>query len=215
MSLDTPATIAILGSGPIGLEAALYARFLGYDVILIDQQGLADRLSGHDTDALDLALADLTSTLGRAALTSHDADWGTDIESSLESIDSWYSSYVVPLSQTDLLASLPRLAMSIGAITVTEEGLLLEADGDQQESLNVDAVIDVDGTCAGTQQVYQLPRVALDEITAAGLRESFQAGLSAIRKLFADLGGRQELDLYDSVGHLPGADDSSSSNRNK
>ena len=32
MALDTPASIAVLGAGPIGLEAALYARFLGYDV---------------------------------------------------------------------------------------------------------------------------------------------------------------------------------------
>ncbi|MEC9117285.1 MAG: FAD-dependent oxidoreductase, partial [Planctomycetota bacterium] len=32
MAIDTPATIAILGAGPIGLEAALYARFLGYEV---------------------------------------------------------------------------------------------------------------------------------------------------------------------------------------
>ena len=32
MAIDTPARLAILGAGPIGLEAALYARFLGYDV---------------------------------------------------------------------------------------------------------------------------------------------------------------------------------------
>jgi len=32
MALDPPARIAVLGAGPIGLEAALYGRFLGYDV---------------------------------------------------------------------------------------------------------------------------------------------------------------------------------------
>ena len=36
MAVDTPATIAILGAGPIGLEAALYARVLGYDVVVYE-----------------------------------------------------------------------------------------------------------------------------------------------------------------------------------
>ena len=40
MMLDTPATIAITGNGPIGLEAALYARFLGYQVILVGKTSL-------------------------------------------------------------------------------------------------------------------------------------------------------------------------------
>ena len=33
MAIDTPATILIIGAGPLGLETALYARYLGYDVI--------------------------------------------------------------------------------------------------------------------------------------------------------------------------------------
>ena len=37
MAIDTPARIAILGAGPIGLEAALYARYLGYDVDLYER----------------------------------------------------------------------------------------------------------------------------------------------------------------------------------
>ncbi len=36
MAVDTPAVIAIIGAGPIGLEAALYGRYLGYDVRLFD-----------------------------------------------------------------------------------------------------------------------------------------------------------------------------------
>jgi len=37
MSLDSP-TIAILGAGPIGLESALYGRFLGYDVHVYERE---------------------------------------------------------------------------------------------------------------------------------------------------------------------------------
>jgi NADPH-dependent 2,4-dienoyl-CoA reductase/sulfur reductase-like enzyme len=39
--IDAPAVVAILGAGPIGIEAALYARFLGYDVLLFDQGKVA------------------------------------------------------------------------------------------------------------------------------------------------------------------------------
>ena len=41
MAIDTPARLAILGAGPIGLEAALYARFLGYDVVVYETGDVA------------------------------------------------------------------------------------------------------------------------------------------------------------------------------
>ena len=46
MAIDTPARIAVLGAGPIGLEAALYARFLGYDVDVYERGKVADRNLG-------------------------------------------------------------------------------------------------------------------------------------------------------------------------
>ncbi len=44
MAVDTPATIAVIGAGPIGLEAALYARFLGYDVRIYERDAVARSL---------------------------------------------------------------------------------------------------------------------------------------------------------------------------
>ncbi|HVW37886.1 MAG TPA: FAD-dependent oxidoreductase, partial [Pirellulales bacterium] len=44
MAVDTPARIAILGAGPIGLEAALYARYLGYDVDIYERGRAAENL---------------------------------------------------------------------------------------------------------------------------------------------------------------------------
>ncbi len=48
----------------------------------------------------------------------------------------------------------------------------------------------------------------MQEITPETLKDAFRAGLAAIRGLFAVLGDRHDLDLYDSVGYLPGAGDS-------
>ena len=49
MFVEPPATIAVLGAGPIGLEAALYARFLGYDVLLFERGNVAENVRqwGH------------------------------------------------------------------------------------------------------------------------------------------------------------------------
>ena len=42
MAIDTPARLAILGAGPIGLETALYARFLGYAVDVYERGEVAE-----------------------------------------------------------------------------------------------------------------------------------------------------------------------------
>lgn len=207
MMLDTPATIAITGNGPIGLEAALYARFLGYQVILVGKTSLADMLAAGDSIELDLRLSDLSSTLGRAALAAHDEQQQISLDTSLLSCQEWYETYLGPLSRTDLLADQQKWQVTLESITLSENGLLLAA-GDCDESLEVDAVVDGTEQSLLIDRVYQLPEVRLQGITPGSLEDAFRAGLSAIRELFALLGGRQDLDLYDSVGYLPGADDS-------
>jgi hypothetical protein len=207
MMLDTPATIAITGNGPIGLEAALYARFLGYQVILVGKTSLADMLVAGDSIELDLRLSDLSSTLGRAALAAHDEQQQISLDTSLLSCQEWYETYLGPLSKTDLLADQQKWQVTLESITLSENGLLLAA-GDCDESLEVDAVVDGTEQSLLIDRVYQLPEVRLQGITPGSLEDAFRAGLSAIRELFALLGGRQDLDLYDSVGYLPGADDS-------
>jgi hypothetical protein len=207
MMLDTPATIAITGNGPIGLEAALYARFLGYQVILVGKTSLADMLATGDSIELDLRLSDLSSTLGRAALAAHDEQQSISLDTSLLSCKGWYESYLGPLSRTDLLADQQKWQVTLESISLSEKGLLLTA-GDSDESLEVDAVIDGKEQSLPIDRVYQLPEVRLQGISPGSLESAFRVGLSAIRELFALLGGRQDLDLYDSVGYLPGADDS-------
>ena len=49
MMVDTPATIAVLGAGPIGLEAALYGRFLGYAVNVYERGRVGDNLRRDPT----------------------------------------------------------------------------------------------------------------------------------------------------------------------
>ena len=69
--IDTPATIAIIGAGPGGIEAALYARFLGYSVELYDQHRVCDSLRRWGQRPMSGTWCDLTSPLGLAALQAH------------------------------------------------------------------------------------------------------------------------------------------------
>ena len=68
MAVDTPARIAILGAGPIGVETALYARFLGYDVDLYERQEVAANLLRWGHVRMFSPFSWNSSPLGLAAL---------------------------------------------------------------------------------------------------------------------------------------------------
>ncbi len=68
MAIDTPATVAVLGAGPIGIEAALYARYLGYDVVILEQQAVAAHVRHRGNEPLTSPFAQLSTPLGLAAL---------------------------------------------------------------------------------------------------------------------------------------------------
>ena len=75
MAVDTPARIAILGAGPIGLEAALYARFLGYDVDLYERGNVADNILRWGHVRMFSPFGMNRSTLGLAALQAQDESY--------------------------------------------------------------------------------------------------------------------------------------------
>ena len=104
MFLDTPATIAILGGGPIGIESALYARFLGYDVTIVERGEPFGRLRRWKHLRLLSAFRDHRSSLGLAALEAHDQDYQPPDDDAELTIEDWVRLYLLPLSQTDLIA---------------------------------------------------------------------------------------------------------------
>lgn len=103
MAVDTPATIAIIGGGPIGLEAALYARFLGYDVLLFERGDVAANVERWGHVELFTPFSMNSSSLAVAAL---DAQGVRDLPKQSELITGtqWRKRYLLPLSRTDLLA---------------------------------------------------------------------------------------------------------------
>src|SRR2546421_4457964 len=104
MELDTPARIAILGAGPIGLEAALYARYLGYDVDVYERGQVAEHVRrwGHARMFTPFRLN--RSPLALAALQAQDGNWRPPADEAFLTGREFADRYLIPLAQSDLLS---------------------------------------------------------------------------------------------------------------
>ena len=208
MTLETPATIAILGAGPLGLEATLYARFLGFDALLLDPgQALAD-LRELIEPAAAIPRSRLSSTLGRAAIASHQEEQEEQETAADQQIDSgraWWEAYFEPLAATDLVASSLRLDTRVNSISGELPQLQLDWTRQQQtESTELAIVIDTLGQHAGQPGVVELSCLQLAGSPLHEWESAFCQGLASIQQLFAALTGREGLDLYNTLDHLPG-----------
>jgi hypothetical protein len=104
MAVDTPARIVVIGAGPIGLEAALYARFLGYEVAIYERGRVAENVQRWGQSTLSNPWRMNVTSLGLAALRAQDSLWTPPAGDTLLTGRDWAAQYLVPLSQTDLLA---------------------------------------------------------------------------------------------------------------
>jgi glycine/D-amino acid oxidase-like deaminating enzyme len=135
MAVDTPARIAILGAGPIGLEAALYARYLGYDVDLYERGRVAEHLRQWGHVRLFTPFSANSSPLGVAALAAQDTDWKPPAADALLAARELVERYLVPLALSDLLADCLHERSEI--VTVGR-GALLKGDLSGEERAEAD-----------------------------------------------------------------------------
>lgn len=103
MAMDTPAKIAILGAGPVGLEAALYARFLGYDVVIFERGEIAEHVRQWGHVRMFSPFGMNSSPLGVAALTAQDENYDPPGDDEIVTGRQWVERYLDPLAHSDLL----------------------------------------------------------------------------------------------------------------
>ena len=103
MSVETPARIAVLGAGPVGLETALYARFLGYDVDVYERGHVAHHVQQWGHIRMFSPFRMNRSTLGLAALSAQSDTYKPPDGEDLLTGRQWAERYLLPLSETDLL----------------------------------------------------------------------------------------------------------------
>jgi hypothetical protein len=159
MAVDTPAKIAILGAGPVGLEAALYARYLGYDVDLYESGTVAQglRRAGHVRPFEPWR--SVTTSLGRASLKNQDARWQAPADDAVLTNDQLADAYFDKLARCDLLADCFQQGL---VVAVGREGLhrgeflqderridvpfrLIVLDAEGYRATHADVVIDCTG----------------------------------------------------------------------
>ncbi len=116
ISLESPATIAVIGAGPIGLEAALYGRFLGYEVTVFDRGPVAANVQQWQHLPLLTPFHDLHSRLGRYAITTQNPQHEFPGPEDCITGQQWRQTYLLPLAETDLLADSLRRQHRVVAV---------------------------------------------------------------------------------------------------
>jgi len=161
--MDDLPSLAILGAGPIGLEAALYARYLGYKVQLLERgPTAAANVLQWEHVSLFTPFGMNASPLGIAALQAQNPSWQCpDANETLTGAE-LYLRYWQPLAESDLVAGVLQCDTEVLAIGrqgwLKREGvgdpqrgeapfslLLRSADGTERTA-TADVVVDCTGT---------------------------------------------------------------------
>lgn len=101
--VEAPATIAIIGAGPVGIEAAIYARFLGYFVSIFEQRRVAHRMLDWHNRPLDVTVEESTTSMGHAAIASQNPEYVRRNSNDVFTGKTFAEEYLLPLAKTDLL----------------------------------------------------------------------------------------------------------------
>lgn len=224
MSIDAPARLAILGGGPVGLEAALYARFLGYDVVLYEQGEVGQAVRKWGEKPLSEPFGQRHSTLGLAAIEAQDETYRPPSDETVLTGNQWLEWYLAPLATTDLIAEHLRLHTAVVGVSKVEAAA---SDASPEDEDSPPSLIVFSRQCAGEEQSAAFHGILdctgteatgfwvdLEDQVASGFyvlgsksgcrsdNFPFQHGLNQIRDLFADLGDRATLDLYAGAKRL-------------
>ena len=170
MSLDTPARIAILGAGPTGLEAALYARFLGYDVDVYERGRVAENLLGCGQQPLAVPWRLVPSPLAVAALEAQDASWQVPAADAILTCEEIVARYYVPLASSDLLVDGVRTQTTVHAVSrLKETGESLARDELRGDEARADGAFCIALRTGSGEEQLVLADAVIDCTGAGGL----------------------------------------------
>ncbi|MBS0207378.1 MAG: FAD-dependent oxidoreductase [Planctomycetes bacterium] len=103
MAIDTPARLAVLGAGPVGIEAALYARYLGYDVDVYERGQVGAHLRLAPNLRRFVPWVQCMTTLGCAALSAQEESWSRPALTECPTNGEFLERYLAPLAHSDLI----------------------------------------------------------------------------------------------------------------
>ncbi len=135
MTLDPPGRIAVIGAGPLGLEAALYGRFLGYDVTVFERGDVGQSLRDLVDQPLPMLPSACLSPLAWSAISAQHGSGSTFPAASLPlTIGQWLAEGLEPLAGSDLLRNRVWTGHEVTGIELVEVAV-----GDDDADLADDA----------------------------------------------------------------------------
>lgn len=217
-TLDPPGSIVVVGAGPLGIEAALYGRYLGYQVTLLEAGQPVGWMAASSEQQIPMLPGRSVSPLALSALAAQQAAgagmgkvWDEPTSMPL-TIGQWRDQIWTPLLETDLLRGRLTSETALTAVhwAPAEEELeeddippdfrLNLSDGDP---LDAEALILAIGADESTmcQIEFQVPVDAeylfrIGEQQTGQPETDFWNGLRQVVALYASLAGRADLDLY-------------------
>ena len=214
LTLDPPGSIAVIGAGPLGLEAALYGRFLGYSVTIIEAVGVGSSLESRRGLPVPMIPDRCLSPLAVSAITAQTRDALPIVLPT--TIDQWIDDGLAAVAAVDLLRGqiiCPARVTRIETVPIEPDEededvsdvppdfRLIYSDTDgSTASVDAEAVIVATGPTQDFQIDFALPAEYLFRIggTVDDVDEEtyFWTGLHEIAKIYAQLAGRAGLDLY-------------------
>lgn len=130
MTLDPPGRIAVIGAGVLGLEAALYGRFLGYDVVVFERGEVGQSLRSRLSEPLPVLPSGCLSSLALAAIAAQDGPAAPGADRPLPiTVGQWVNEGLVRLAQTDLLRGRVVTACTVAAIELVDVDLEDDVSG--------------------------------------------------------------------------------------
>ena len=225
-TLDPPGKIAVIGAGPIGIEAALYGRFLGYDVTLFEAIEIGHSMREQLGQPFPIMPHEALSPLAIAAI---EAQTGEKLPLTLPmTYEQWIDHALVKLVNGDLLKDRLEMPTRITRIELSpvdiedsaDEEILpdeeitpgdippdfrlwTESQNDTTASFETESVIVATGSTCDIEFEFTRPLpyfFRLGEPPAVASDESTSQYVARCRReitnVFANLGGRAGLDLY-------------------
>lgn len=168
MPKTEPPRVAVIGAGPVGLEAALYARACGCPVAVYEQGGIAEHLRHWGHVRMFTPFGHNVSPLGLAVLRRERPGHAVPADGDLLTGREFRDAYLIPLAESEpLLESLhlEHAVLAVGRASNGRSFRLLVRDPQGRERMDTaDVVLD----CSG---VYGHPNPLGDGgIPAAGER---------------------------------------------
>lgn len=154
-TLDPPGTIAVVGGGLLGVEAALYGRFLGYDVTLFERSAIGSSVADSADAPLPLPSSRGWSPLAASALEAQYPDRFPG--KGPETVAEWLEAGLVPLTETDLLRGRVRVPAEVIRIDLAEGtfGGAVDDSEDDDEDLSDEIPPDFRVTLRGPDGTFE------------------------------------------------------------